>query len=136
MKRISSLDQKRASNVRHLAAWTVAWTLSQALVTFGGQILWPESTTVIVLTILLNISLGIGVIRANRRFLLEGDELEMKIQLESMSLALGLTVVMGLAYASMDHTNLIPYDAEIAHLVIFTALSYMAALLINRKRYL
>lgn len=136
MKRTSTLDQKRAANVKRLAAWTVAWTLSQALVTFGGQFIWPDSTSGHVLSILLNVMLGIGVINANRRYLLEGDELDMKVQLESMSLALGLSVVFGLAYASMDHTNLIPFDADISHLVIFTALSYMAALFINRKRYL
>ena len=136
MKRTSTLDQKRHANVKKLAAWTVAWTLSQAVVTFGGQLLWPDSKTLIVLSLLLNIGLGIGVIISNRRYLLEGDELDMKVQLESMSLALGLSIVMGLAYASMDHTNLIPFDADISHLVIFTALSYMLALFVNRKRYL
>lgn len=136
MKRTSTLDQKRQANVKRLAAWTISWTLSQALVTFGGQLLWPHSKPAIIITLIINVLLGIGVISANRRYLMEGDELDKKVQLESMSLALGLSIVMGLAYASMDHTNLIAFDADISHLVIFTALSYITALFINRKRYL
>lgn len=136
MKRTtSSFTKKRQANLRRLAFWTITWTLSQALVTFGGAFVWPESSTLIFLSILLNVALGIGVIVTNRKYIFEGDELDKKVQLESMSLALGLSIVVGLAYASMDQTNLIPFDADISHIVIFTSLSYLTANVVNRKRY-
>ncbi len=136
MKKTSTLELKRTENLKKLAKWTVAWTLSQALVSFGSTLLWSDKPWLIILTILVNVALGLGVILINRKYLLEGDELDRKIQLESMSLALGLSIVIGLAYSSLDHTNLISFDAEISHLVIFTGLAYLSAIFINRKRYL
>jgi hypothetical protein len=126
---------KQKFNLKNLAYWTVAWTSSQALVTFGSKLVWPESTVVIIATILLNVGLGIGLILANRRYLVQGDELEKKIAIESMSLALGLSIVVGLAYSSIDQANLIPFDAEISHLVIFTGISILVSIGICRKRY-
>lgn len=127
---------KQKSNLKVLAYWTVAWTSSQALVTFGSQFIWPHSTFLIAATLLLNIGLGVGLILANRKYLIEGDELEKKIAIESMSLALGLSIVAGLAYSSADQANLIPFHAEISHLVIFTGISILVSIGICRKRYL
>lgn len=131
-----TFTSKQKSNLKTLAYWTVAWTSSQALVTFGSKLIWPESNIIIILTILLNIGLGIGLIIENRKYLIEGDELEKKIAIESMSLALGLSIVVGLAYSSADQANLIPFDAEISHLVIFTGISILISIGICRKKYL
>jgi hypothetical protein len=127
---------KQKSNLKILAYWTLAWTSSQALVTFGSKLIWPESKVIIILSILLNIGLGIGLILANRKYLVDGDELEKKIAIESMSLALGLSIVVGLAYSSADQANLIPFHAEISHLVIFTGISILVSIGICRKKYL
>lgn len=127
---------RQKTNLKKLAFWTAAWTSSQALVTFGSKLIWPESTSFIVTSLILNIGLGIGLILANRKYLVEGDELEKKIAIESMSLALGLSIVVGLAYSSADQANLIPFDAEISHLVIFTGLCILASIGICRKKYL
>ena len=127
---------KQKSNLKILAYWTLAWTSSQALVTFGSKLIWSESKVIIMLSILLNIGLGIGLILANRKYLVDGDELEKKIAIESMSLALGLSIVVGLAYSSADQANLIPFHAEISHLVIFTGISILVSIGICRKKYL
>jgi len=63
------------------------------------------------------------------------DELQQKIQLEAMGLALGVAVVVGLAYSSLDVTNVIPWDAEISNLVILVALTYIAGVFIGQRRY-
>lgn len=131
-----SFTLKRKSNKKKLAYWTVAWTVSQAVVTFGSLLIWPNSSVVILITILLNIALGIGLILANRKYFIEGDELEKKIAIESMSLALGLSIVLGLAYSSADQANLIPFDAEISHIVIFNGVCILLSMAITRKKYL
>jgi hypothetical protein len=136
MMKDKKFSLKQKSNLKVLASLTVAWTTSQALVTFGSKLFWPESTVIIIATILLNIGLGIGLILANRKYLIEGDELDKKIAIESMSLALGLSIVVGLAYSSASQANLIPFDADISHLVIFTGISILASIGISRKRYL
>lgn len=128
------MKELRKKNTRNLAIWTLAWTLSIALATFGPKFLW-ENKILTVVGILISLLIGIGMILANRRFMNESDELEQKIQLESMGITLGLAVVFGLAYSLLDTTNAISSDAEISTLVIFIGITYIVATLINTKRF-
>lgn len=125
----------KKKNLRRLAFWTLAWTVSTALATFGSHFLWEGNSLLTALAIALNLGIGVGMVMANRQVLEGSDELEKKIQLEAMALTLGFTLIVGIAYSIMDSTNLIPWDAEISFLVIFMALFYMTAIAINTKRY-
>jgi hypothetical protein len=58
-----------------------------------------------------------------------------KIQLQSMGIALGVGVVGGLTYSTLDITNLIAMDAEIGFLVMLISITYLAAIFINHKRF-
>ena len=44
-------------------------------------------------------------------------------------------LIGGLAYSNLDVTNLIPFDAEISHLVILMALTYMVGIAAGIRRY-
>jgi hypothetical protein len=129
------MKELRKKRTKQLAIWTMLWTLSMALASFGPKFLWDNNTFLTLLAIGVNIALGIGMILANRRFVNDGDELEKKIQLESMGLTLGLAVVVGLAYSLLDTTNLISSDAEISILVIFIGLTYIITTVVNTKKY-
>lgn len=129
------MKELRKKRTKQLAIWTMLWTLSMALASFGPKFLWDNNTFLTILAIGVNIALGIGMILANRRFVNDGDELEKKIQLESMGLTLGLAVVVGLAYSLLDTTNLISSDAEISILVIFIGLTYIITTVVNTKKY-
>lgn len=122
-------------NTLNLALWTGAWVITMAISTFGSLLIWKGNNTFTALAILLNFLVGIGMILANIRHLKGLDELQRKIQLEAMGIALGLAVVAGLAYSSLDQTNIISYDAEISHLVILIGVTYMAGILIGNSRY-
>lgn len=126
----------KKKTLSRLAIWTLAWTLSTAVATFGSLFLWEGNTLLTALSVVLNLGIGVGMVLANRQFLEDSDELEKKVQLEAMALTLGLTLIVGIAYSIMDSTDLIPWDAEISFLVVFMGLFYMIALLVNRKRYL
>lgn len=123
------------SNTINLALWTAAWVLSLAVSTFGPLVIWEENTTLTSFAIAFNFLIGIGMIFANIRHLNGLDELQRKIQLEAMGIALGLAVVAGLAYSSLDQSNLIDYNAEISHLVILVGITYLAGILIGTSRY-
>ena len=125
----------KRKNLSRLAIWTMAWTLSTALATFGSLFLWEGNKVLTALSIVLNLGIGIGMVMANRRLLEGSDELEKKIQMEAMALTLGFTLIVGIAYSIMDSTNLIPWDAEISFLVIFMALFYITAIAFNTRRY-
>lgn len=121
-------------NTRNLAFWTMLWVSSMALATYGPLYLW-ESSALTAVGILINTLLGIGMILANIRHLKGLDEMQKKIQLEAMGIALGVGLVGGLSYSMLDTTNLITQDAEISFLVILIALTYLTAVVIGQKRY-
>jgi hypothetical protein len=122
-------------NTVHLAIWTSAWVASMALATFGPKFIWAENSVFTILAILLNAGLGIGMIVANIRHYSGLDELEQKIQVEAMAIALGVGIVGGLSYSLLDTTNIISGDAEISVLVILISLTYLAGILIGKIRY-
>ena len=122
-------------NSKELKIWTLAWTLSMAIATFGPQFLWNEESIGTLLAIIVNLILGVRMILANRKFINSGDELQNKIQLESLGLTLGLAVIVGLSYSLLDQTNLISGNAEISVLVLFIGITYLVTMTVNNRKY-
>ena len=120
---------------KNLALWTFLWLVSLAIATFGPIFLWEGNTTLSILAILLTTALGVGMIWANIRHLNVLDELQRKIQMDAMGIALGVGIVGGLSYSVMDIANVIPGDAEIGFLVMLISFSYIISLLVAKRRY-
>jgi len=116
------------THTTHLMIWTAAWVLTVAISKFGFI---PFT----LLALLLNIGVGMGMIWANIRFLNGQDELMRKVQLEAMGISLGVAVVGGIALSLSNSSNLIPFDAQISHLVLLIGLTYILSLVINMRRY-
>ena len=106
-----------------------------AIATFGPQFLWNEESIGTLLAIIVNLILGVRMILANRKFINSGDELQNKIQLESLGLTLGLAVIVGLSYSLLDQTNLISGNAEISVLVLFIGITYLVTMTVNNRKY-
>ena len=122
-------------NTVRLAYWTTAWVATMALATFGPRTIWDEDPLITALAILVNLAIGFGMIWANKLHLKGLDEMQQKVQLDAMGISLGVGLVLGLGYSTMDVTNLIAFDAEISHLVILMGLTYLAATVIGTWRY-
>ncbi len=130
-----NFKEKNKRNTLNLAKWTAAWVITMAIVAFGPKFIWDNDPTISLLAIIINFSIGIGMILANKRHLDGLDEMQRKIQLESMAFTLGIAVVAGLSYSMLDVVNLINYDAEISHLVILIGLTYLTGTIIGTIRY-
>ena len=128
-------NTKIKKNTKKLAIWTFLWTSSMALATFGSKFIWDENVALTVLAVIINALLGVGMILTNIKHINSLDDLQKKIQLDSMGIALGVGVVGGLSYTLLDITNLIAKDAEISYLVMLIGVTYLIALLIGQKRY-
>jgi hypothetical protein len=122
-------------NTLNLGYWTLAWVLSTALVAFGAKFIWNFDQTVSIAAIILNLVMGLGMIMAYKRHLTGQDEMQRKIQMDAMALALGVSVVGGIGYSMLDVVNIISFDAEIAHLVILTSITYLMAVIAGTIRY-
>lgn len=126
---------RRRKNTVRLAYWTIAWLVTMAVATFGPNFIWHKSAALSILTILINLLVGVGMIMANISYIKALDEMQQKLQLEAMGIALGVGVVGGLSYSLLDLTNLISADAEISVLVIVISLSYLTATVVGHFRY-
>lgn len=118
-----------------LAIWTGLWVVTVAITAFGPELLWGENHLINMSAILLNLGIGGGMIVANIRHLNTLDELMQKVQLEAMGISLGVAVVGGISFSMMDATNIIPFDAEIAGLVMLIGISYLISVFVNIRRY-
>ena len=126
-------ERQRLQTVK-LAAWTAAWVVTMAIASFGPQLLW-QSRELTLLAIGVNLLVGAGMIIANRDHLKSLDELQQKVQLEAMSITLGVGLIAGLAYSNLDTSNVVPFDAEISHLVIGMGLTYLVSLVFLNRKY-
>lgn len=120
---------------RQLAIWNLLWTASMALAAFGPVFLWNKVIWISAISILINFALGLGMIRAQIQHIKSLDELQRKIQMEAMGIALGVGIIGGLSYSLLDITNVILVDAEISFLVMAISITYITTLLYLRKKY-
>jgi peptidoglycan/LPS O-acetylase OafA/YrhL len=133
---MESMKFERNKRVKKLAIWTWTWVATMAIATFGPEFIWDNHPFLTPFAIVVNLANGVLMILANRDLFNHFDELERKIHLEAMGITLGLAVVVGLTFSLLDQKNIIPFDAEIGYLVMFIGITYMIAMVINRKRYL
>ena len=128
-------EQKTINTTARLSFWTLAWVLSMALATFGPKFIWDGNESLTIVGIIVNMLIGLGMILANKHHLRSLDELHQKVQLEAMALALGVAVVVGLAYSNLDIANVIDQDAEISHLVLLIGVTYLTSVVVGMRRY-
>lgn len=131
----SDWEANTVKNTVRLGFWTFGWVATMAIATFGPRFLWNSNEVLTVAAILFNIAIGAGMILANKRHLQGLDEMHQKIQLEAMALSLGVGLIAGLGYSNLDVTNVIAFDAEISHLVILMALTYLAGVIAGTRKY-
>jgi len=134
-------------NTLRLFFWSVAWVLATAgwavistsaffeQIAFGSKNLWNFKTLLIIISVLVHIGLGLGMIRAFKQYLLELDELQRKIQLDAMALSLGIGLVLGSSYELLGDIKLIPFQLEIPHLIILMCLTYCVGIILGNRRY-
>ena len=117
-----------------LGLWTAAWVITLAIATFGPVFVW-EAKAISLGALIINLAAGAGMIVANKDHLNCLDEMQRKIQLEALALALGVALVAGLAYSTADIVNLIPVDAEIGLLVFLVCAAYGLGIFFGNRRY-
>ena len=123
------------STLKNLAAWTMAWLLSTAVATFGPIAVW-DNIVMSVLAIIINLLVGIGMIRANVSLFATYDELQKEIHLKATGITLGLSLVLGISYSLLDISNVMAGDAEIGVLVGLMGIIYLGSTWYINRQYL
>ena len=134
IKTNKAYSRDRVSTAK-VAYWGLAWVLATAGATFGPELLWGYGTLITSIGIAIQLALGFGMIWTFKGVLLAMDELQRLIQLEAISLALGVGVVVGVSYELLEDIKLITFQPEISHLIILITLTYSFGLFLGNKHY-
>lgn len=127
--------RREARNVLVLAIVTMVWVASVALAQFGPELLWGEQPVLSWIAIALNLVLGIAWIVVHARYLGGVDELQRKILMDAMAVALGVGLVGGFAWASAESAGLVEVGSDIALLSVVLAVVYLVSIVVGRLRY-
>ena len=123
------------TNVLRLFCWSGAWGAATALMAFGPKFLWNKTLVFTLLAIGLDVAVGVGMILANKNYLAELDELQRKVQLNSMGITLGVAAVAGVPFSVMDAYHVISFHADIGYLLILMSLTFAVSNLYGTRRY-
>ena len=118
-----------------LACWAGGWLAATALMKFGPKFLWNQSSVFTLLAVGLDVAVGVGMILANKNYLAELDELQRKVQLNSMGITLGVGLIASVPILVMESYHIIPFHADIAYLLILMTLTFAVSNLYGTWRY-
>jgi tellurite resistance protein TehA-like permease len=130
-----SVDQRAFKNVLPIAIGTLAWVATMALARFGPEALWDANPVLGWAAIALNVAVGIALIVIHARYLRQVDELQRKILVDGMALALGVGLVGGFAVGAASSAGLIDFDVNIAYLSTLMGVVYAIGAVIGTVRY-
>ena len=128
-------ESRTRTNVIRIFRWNGAWGAATALMAFGPGFIWNKAPVFTLLAVGLDVAVGVGMILANKNYLAELDELQRKVQLNSMGITLGVAVVAGAPLSVMDGYHVIPFHADVAYLLILMSLTFAVSNLYGTRRY-
>jgi hypothetical protein len=131
----NSYESRIRTNVIRLFRWCGAWGGTCVLLALGPKFLWNKALVFTLLAIGLNVCVGIGAIMANKKYFEELDELQRKVHLNSLAITVGVAMIAGVPYSLMDSWHVIPFHADISHLMVLMSLTYAASNLYGTRRY-
>ncbi|SDJ71365.1 hypothetical protein [Microbulbifer yueqingensis] len=123
-----------AHSTRQLALWTGGWLATTALMTFGARHLWAGSEAFSLLSILLNLAVGAGMILAVVRHLRAQDEMERKLFLDAAAVTLGAGLVAGTAWQFYGKLAFVSLEPQISHLIMLMGLTFLLSLVVGHRR--
>jgi len=131
----STYKSRTRANVLRLFRWNAAWLAASALMALGPKFLWNKAPLFTLVAVAFDIAVGIGMVLANKDYLADLDELQRKVQLNSMGITLGVALIAGVPFTVMDKYHLIPFHADIAFMLIIMSLTFAISNLYGTRHY-
>ena len=128
-------QSRTRTNVIRLFRWNGAWGAATVLMAVGPRFLWNKALGFTLLAVVLDVAVGVGMILANKKYIAELDDLQRRVQLNSMGITLGVGLIAGVPFSVMDAYHLIPFHADIAYLLILMSLTFALSNLYGTRRY-
>ena len=131
----SGYRSRLRANLRRLAWWNVAWVAATALMAFGPKFIWNRALVFTLMAVGLNVAVGVGMILANKKYVMELDELQQKVYLNALGITVGVGLITGIPFSVMNSYHVIPFKADIAHLVMLMSVTFVVSIVYGNWRY-
>ena len=112
-------------NEFRILVWTFLWTAAWLGILFALKRNWLAVGAPAIAATALSTLLGVRMLWAYRRFLIEADELRRKIELEALALAFGIGMVAGITYPILEEAGAIA-EADIYHFMFLLIVTYFS----------
>lgn len=114
--------------------WVLAWMATFVAADKAEAYEWYTAGFLSLLAVALNAVIGLIVIVTYMRFLNELDEMQQKIQLNALALAMGIGLVGSVSYSLLVSSGIVAAP-DIAVVIALLGGGYGAGLVIGRTRY-
>ncbi len=129
-----SFPVRTKKNHARIMLWIFAWVGTFVAADKAELYEWYTSDSLSLLAIVVNAAIGLGVIVTYMRFLKELDEMQQRIQLVALALAMGIGLVGSFSYSLMVTAGFVA-DPEISVIIMLLGVTYSIALIVGQVRY-
>lgn len=129
----NGLPARDIRNAHKVNLFALLWALSLFISSLLSEYL-STNLLVIAAAFIVHTGIGISMVFAYRRFLIELDEMEKKIQLDALALSVGVTIISFSSYSILDKNGILP-ELSSAYLIMLMALTYIVGIITGRIRY-
>lgn len=123
------------ANTRRLIRWNAAWAAATLLMALGPKFLWHGALGFTLLGVGLDFAVGVGMVLATKKYVTELDDLQRKVYLNALGVAVGVGLIVGVPFSVLDAYHLIPFKGNFGHLVILMGLTFLVSFLYGTWRY-
>jgi hypothetical protein len=123
------------TNTRRLFYWGSAWVAATALMGFGPKFLWNKALVLTLLAAGLDLAVGLGMVLAHKKYILELDELQQKVYLNALGITVGVALIVGIPWSVMNTYHVISFKADIGHLIGLMSLTFVVSIVYGSWRY-
>ena len=128
-------QSRMRTSTKRLCRWHGLWAAATLLMAFGPGFVWHRAVGLTLLAVGLDVVTGVGMILATKKYVMELDELQRRIFLNALGIALGVGLIVGVPWTVMDAYRVIHFHANFGLLVVLQGLTFLATLLYGTWRY-
>ena len=123
------------TNTLRLLGWNGAWLAATVLMKFGPKSLWNQSSVFTLLAVGLDVAVGVGMILATKKYVMELDELQQRVWLNALGITVGVAVIAVPPLSVMDVSHMLSFHMNISHVVMLMAVTFVVSFLYGTWRY-
>lgn len=123
------------ANTMRLVCWGVTWVAATALMGLGPKFLWHKALVFTLLAVGLEVAVGVGWILATKKYVMELDELQQRVWLNSLGITVGVVMIAVPPLSVMDVSHMLSFHVNISHMVMLMAVTFVVSFLYGMFRY-